>query len=269
MKIIDTHSHLWLKQDTSWNGLPIRSLKNGRSIFLGEEVQMIPPFIIDGVNSAEVFLSNMDYAQVSGCVVTQEYIDGNQDDYLLQCRRQFPERMRVCCLYEEAPLEDRRVADFDGIKICAGRLADQDLLQHRAVFAQADRLGKFISIDLADGDLQTDAMQHLAEEFPSLLIAIGHFGMVTTPGWQKQIALAKNPKLLLCDEPTGALDYNTGKQILKLLQDTSRETGMTVIVITHNSALMPIADKIIKINDGKIEKIFLNQAPVPVEQIEW
>ena len=82
-------------------------------------------------------------------------------------------------------------------------------------------------------------------------------------------ALAKNPKLLLCDEPTGALDYITGKSILKLLQDMCREKGMTVIVITHNSALMPMADKIIKINDGKIEKIFLNQAPVPVEQIEW
>lgn len=82
-------------------------------------------------------------------------------------------------------------------------------------------------------------------------------------------ALAKNPKLLLCDEPTGALDYITGKSILKLLQDMCREKGMTVIVITHNSALMPMADKIIKINDGRIEKIFLNQDPIPVEQIEW
>ena len=75
MKIIDTHSHLWLKQDTSWNGMPIRSLKNGRSIFLGDEVQMIPPFMIDGVNSAEVFLSNMNYAQVSAAVVVQELIE--------------------------------------------------------------------------------------------------------------------------------------------------------------------------------------------------
>ena len=82
-------------------------------------------------------------------------------------------------------------------------------------------------------------------------------------------ALAKNPKLLLCDEPTGALDYITGKSILKLLQDMCREKGMTVIVITHNSALMPMADKIIKINDGRIEKILLNEQPTPVEQIEW
>ena len=82
-------------------------------------------------------------------------------------------------------------------------------------------------------------------------------------------ALAKNPKLLLCDEPTGALDYVTGKSILKLLHDMCREKGMTVIVITHNSALIPMADKIVKVNDGKIDKILLNKTPVPVEQIEW
>ncbi len=82
-------------------------------------------------------------------------------------------------------------------------------------------------------------------------------------------ALAKNPKLLLCDEPTGALDYVTGKSILKLLQDMCREKGMTVIVITHNSALMPMADKIIKINDGKVDKILLNKTPLSAEQIEW
>lgn len=195
--VIDAHVHLWNSQHGRVNGKPVTVLTGGKSDFGGVLRQMMPPYMVDGRNTAEMLLANMDYAQVSGCVVTQEYIDGNQDDYLLQCRRQFPERMRVCCLYEEAPLEDRRVADFDGIKICAGRLADQDLLQHRAVFAQADRLGKFISIDLADGDLQTDAMQHLAEEFPSLLIAIGHFGMVTTPGWQKQIALAKNPNVYI------------------------------------------------------------------------
>ena len=68
MKIVDAHSHLWLKQNTTWNGLPIKSKRNGRSIFLGEEVQMIPPFMIDGKNTAEVFLSNMDYAQVSAAI---------------------------------------------------------------------------------------------------------------------------------------------------------------------------------------------------------
>ena len=102
-----------------------------------------------------------------------------------------------------------------------------------------------------------------ADKFPSQL----------SGGEQQRVsiarALAKNPKLLLCDEPTGALDYITGKQILKLLQDTCREKGMTVIVITHNSAIAPMADKIIKIKNGQVDRILINAQPVPVEQIEW
>ena len=82
-------------------------------------------------------------------------------------------------------------------------------------------------------------------------------------------ALAKNPKLLLCDEPTGALDYQTRKAILKLLQDTCRERGMTVIVITHNSALTPMADRVIKIKNGKVSRMTENAHPTPVEEIEW
>lgn len=82
-------------------------------------------------------------------------------------------------------------------------------------------------------------------------------------------ALAKNPKLLLCDEPTGALDYNTGKSILKLLQDTCRQMGMTVVVITHNLAITPMGDKIIRVKNGRIESQTLNSNPTPVERIEW
>ena len=82
-------------------------------------------------------------------------------------------------------------------------------------------------------------------------------------------ALAKNPKLLLCDEPTGALDYNTGKSVLKLLQDTSHEHNMTVVVVTHNQAIAPIANKVIKIKNGKVEEELLNTNPLPVERIEW
>ena len=82
-------------------------------------------------------------------------------------------------------------------------------------------------------------------------------------------ALAKNPKLLLCDEPTGALDYVTGKQILKLLQDTCRQQGMTVIVITHNTAIAPMADKVIHVKNGQVEQLDLNPHPLPVEEIEW
>ena len=82
-------------------------------------------------------------------------------------------------------------------------------------------------------------------------------------------ALAKNPKLLLCDEPTGALDYHTGKAILKLLQDTAHETGMTVVIITHNTAITPMADRIIRVKNGRVSSVELNENKVPVETIEW
>lgn len=82
-------------------------------------------------------------------------------------------------------------------------------------------------------------------------------------------AIAKNPKILLCDEPTGALDYKTGKQILKLLQDTCRKNNITVIIVTHNGAIAPMADKVIHFKNGTAENIEINQNPLPVEQIEW
>ncbi len=82
-------------------------------------------------------------------------------------------------------------------------------------------------------------------------------------------ALAKKPKLLLCDEPTGALDYNTGKAILKLLQDTCRKTNMTVVIVTHNSALCDMADRVIRVKSGTIQSVTVNPSPTPVEQIEW
>ena len=82
-------------------------------------------------------------------------------------------------------------------------------------------------------------------------------------------ALAKNPKLLLCDEPTGALDYQTGKAILKLLQDTCREKGMTVILITHNLAIAPMADRVIQIRSGRVSSVTVNENPTPIEEIEW
>ncbi|MCQ2552111.1 MAG: ABC transporter ATP-binding protein [Clostridia bacterium] len=101
----------------------------------------------------------------------------------------------------------------------------------------------------------------------------GNFPGQLSGGEQQRVAiaraLAKNPKLLLCDEPTGALDYVTGKQILKLLQDTCRNEGVTVIVITHNSALTPMADRVIKIKNGTVAEMTLNAHPTPVEKIEW
>ena len=101
----------------------------------------------------------------------------------------------------------------------------------------------------------------------------GNFPAQLSGGEQQRVsiarALAKNPKLLLCDEPTGALDYQTGKAILKLLQDMCREKGMTVIVITHNTAITPMADRVIRIKNGKVSSMQMNPDPVPVETIEW
>lgn len=82
-------------------------------------------------------------------------------------------------------------------------------------------------------------------------------------------AIAKNPKLLLCDEPTGALDYNTGKQVLELLQDTCRKSGLTVVIITHNSSLAPMADRLIRFKNGKVTEETTNDHPTPIEEIEW
>lgn len=114
-----------------------------------------------------------------------------------------------------------------------------------------------------DETMKLVGLEHRMENFPSQL----------SGGEQQRVAIAraiaKSPKLLLCDEPTGALDYKTGKQILKTLQDTCKTTGTTVVVITHNQALAPMANRVIKINDAKVRDVQINQNPVSVEEIEW
>lgn len=114
-----------------------------------------------------------------------------------------------------------------------------------------------------DKVLKDVGLGHRMDNFPAQL----------SGGEQQRVAiaraLAKNPKLLLCDEPTGALDYETGKQVLKLLQGASRNTGTTVIVITHNSALAPIADRVIHINDAKVRNVIINENPKSIDEIEW
>lgn len=106
-------------------------------------------------------------------------------------------------------------------------------------------------------------LEHRKSNFPAQL----------SGGEQQRVAIAraiaKNPKLLLCDEPTGALDYNTGKQILKLLQDTCRKDNITVLIITHNSALAPMADRLIRFKSGKVTEMTVNEKPIPIEEIEW
>ena len=186
--MIDAHAHLWLEQRGRVDGLPVYALGGGRSQFGREVRQMLPPAMTDGVNSAERFLAHMDFSRVGGAVITQEYIDGNQDAYLRTVRQTWPERFRVCALYEENGVPDTE--GMDGIKICGSRLQEQDLLRHAEVFEEADRRGLFLGIDMADGARQTGALRELAESYPNLRIAIGHFGMVTTPSFEQQVKLA-------------------------------------------------------------------------------
>ncbi len=193
--IIDAHAHLWKKQNGIVNGKPVYDIGGGRSDFGGEIRQMMPPYMTDGENSAERFIANMDYAGVSGAVITQEYIDGNQDAYLLECKKAFSERIKICALYEEKEMSS--LEGFDGIKICASRLRDKNLLNHLKPFEIANEKGLFISIDLADGDEQTEMMQKIIERFPHLRIAIGHFGMVTREGWLEQVKLARNKNVFI------------------------------------------------------------------------
>jgi len=212
--IIDAHSHLWLRQDTTWDGKPIRSLKNGRSIFLGEEVQMLPPFMIDGQNTAEVFLSNMDYAQVGGAVVVQEFIDGQQNDYLAEVAGRYPERFFVFGMadylkdgfYEEARhlIVDKK---FRGLAIPAHRLLGRPLNSEEMMrmFRLMEGNGILLSITLADGERQVAEMEEVIAECPRLKIAIGHLGMASPPqspcwengSWRRQMMLARHENVMI------------------------------------------------------------------------
>ncbi len=195
MIIIDAHAHLWEKQKGLADGKPVFSVGNGKSDFGGEIRQMMPPYMVDGINSVERFIANMDYAGVNCTVITQEEIDGNQDNYLLKAKEKYPDRIKICSLYEED--KPYKTEGFDGIKLCAGRLKTQNLLAHREVFGVACEKGLFISIDLADGNAQTNELRRIAEEFPDLRISIGHFGMVTRENWLEQIKLAQLPNVYI------------------------------------------------------------------------
>ena len=199
---IDAHVHLWKSQKGLVGGRPVYGIGNGKVDFGGEVRQMMPPYMNDNQNTVERLIANMDYAGVNGAVITQEYIDGNQDKYLLSAKKKFPDRIKITSLYEDyisrRPFDRLRDREsFDGIKICAGRLADPDLKKLLPLFKQVEQAGKFISIDMADGAAQTDDLAYVISECPDLRIAIGHFGMVTTDGWQKQIELARSPNVYI------------------------------------------------------------------------
>ena len=195
MMIIDAHAHLWKKQQGKVNGKDVFPVGDGKSNFGGEIRQMMPPYMNDDENTIERFIANMNYAGVSGAVITQEEIDGNQDAYLLTAKEKYADRIKICSLYEEG--KPFATEGFDGIKLCAGRLPTQDLTKHYKVFETALKNNMFISIDLADGDAQTGSLLELIKQYPDLRIAIGHFGMVTRENWTQQIKLAREKNVFV------------------------------------------------------------------------
>ena len=199
--IIDAHAHLWLNQDTQVNGSPIYQLEpnRSRSMFFGEERQMLPPYMTDGQNTAERFLSNMDYAQVSAAVITQEFIDGVQNAYLMQVQQRYPTRFFCFGMPELRKKgfcdEAKSLIDkgFRGIKVPAARLPWQFLNpEMMQMMRMMEQKGIILGIELMDGDLQVGQMEEIIQECPRLKVAIGHFGMVTRPNWMSQIRLARH-----------------------------------------------------------------------------
>ena len=208
ISIIDAHAHLWLNVDTLVNGSPIHPLEpnRSRSMFFGEERQMLPPYMTDGQNTAELFLSNMDYAQVSAAVITQEFIDGVQNSYLKQVQQRYPTRF-FCFgmpkglqkLKEERDetlsqeVDDLIKQGFKGIKMPAARMPqqflDEEVMQMLRLMEQQNII---LGIELMDGDAQVGQMEEIVQECPRLKVAIGHFGMVTRPHWMSQIRLARH-----------------------------------------------------------------------------
>ena len=191
MTIIDAHTHLWKKQDTWVDGKRILSLKNGRSIFMDEEVQMLPPWLIDGVNSAEVMLSNMNYAQVGGAVVVQELIDGNQNEYLTEVQRAYPDRL--FCMGMAWTLDEAKAVHEAGMKGIAfpGHRMKEPLHSLMPIFKYMEEQGMVLSMCLGDDEKQIAEMKEVIQECPQLKVAIGHFGMVTTPSFKSQVMLAR------------------------------------------------------------------------------
>ena len=168
-------------------------------------------------------------------------------------------------------LDGAEVSAFNKRQLTAYRRQDvgfvfqfYNLIQNLTALENVELASQICRDPLDPGQVLRDVgLANRAKNFPAQL----------SGGEQQRVAiaraLAKNPKLLLCDEPTGALDYNTGKAILKLLQDTCRQSGMTVIIITHNKALCDMADRVIRVKSGTIRSVQVNENATPVEQIEW
>lgn len=190
--IIDAHSHLWWTQNTEVDGCPIYALDENpsRSMFFGEVRQMLPPFMIDGHNTAEVFLSNMDYAQVGGAVIVQEYIDGNQNEYLKEVQAKYGDRF--FCMGMAHSLEEVKTLKSQGFKGIAipGHRLKSSLLDMMPMFKYMEQEGMILDLCLHEDNHQLGEVEELVAQCPDLKIAIGHFGMVTCDGWMEQIKLA-------------------------------------------------------------------------------
>ena len=209
--IIDAHSHLWLRQDAMVDGQAVRTLggNGSRSLFFGEERQMLPPFMIDGRNTAEVFLSNMDYAQVSAAVVVQEVIDGCQNEYLTEVQHKWPDRffcMGMC--HTEGEAARLRAAGLKGIAIPGHRLSTP-LHDMMPMFKYMEREGMILSMCLGEDERQIAEMGEIIEECPNLKVAIGHFGMVTTSAFESQVKLALRGKNVMIESGGITWLYNS------------------------------------------------------------
>ena len=168
-------------------------------------------------------------------------------------------------------IDDREITSLSKREICTYRRNDVGF-----VFQFYNLIPNLTALENVELGLQicNDALDPLTVlSEVGLVHRLGNFPAQLSGGEQQRVAiaraLAKNPKLLLCDEPTGALDYATGKSILRLLQDTCQEKGVTVVVITHNMAITPMADRVVKIKSGKVESVTDNPSPVCVSDIEW
>ena len=207
--IIDAHSHLWLKQDTTVDGKRILSLKNGRSIFMDEEVQMLPPFMIDGQNTAEVFLSNMNYAQVGAAVVVQEVIDGCQNAYLTKVQQQYPDRF--FCMGMAWNTDEAQAVIDAGLKGIAfpGHRIHESLLTLMPVFKLMESKDMVLSMCLADDEEQIGQMAEVIQECPDLKVAIGHFGMPSTASFRSQVLLARQGQNVMVESGGITWLYNS------------------------------------------------------------
>jgi len=207
--IIDAHAHLWDKLCGNVEGYDVKSIGGGKATFNGEIRQMMPPYMLDGKNTAELFVSYMNYDSVSAAVITQEFLDGNQNDYLLKVKEKYEDRLKIAGLCEFripgflSQVKEMCKKSFDCIKVPAQRLAnlpkrvyltDTEMLK---AFEVMQRSNVILSIDLADGDIQVEEMQKIIYKFPELKIAIGHFGMAGRPGFENQILLAKNKNVMI------------------------------------------------------------------------